>query len=454
LPHAAVTEAADVALGPNGHACKVAVTARPTADSDIRIEIWIPEGAAWNGRFVQLGNGGFAGQVDERDLAALAAAGYATAGTDDGHQTADETDARWALGHPAKVVDYGWRAIKEATAAAKTLIRAYEGGAPKYAYFEGCSDGGREALMEAQRFPTDFDGIIAGAPSGWNGLVRLWTHDIQAVSRRGAYLDTSALQALQTAALAACGGGGPFVADEQNCRFDPASTACSPRQTSGCLTPAQVAAAESIYRGLEGPKGSVALPGQSPSDEADPGGWSLWITGPSPDQIDKALVYRFAQGYWADFVYGDPKLDLRTLNLAAAAKAEGPVAKELLADDPDLSKFRAAGGKLIQYHGWNDPAIPARASIAYYEDVRRAMGGDVSDFYRLYLIPGMLHCGGGPGPGDVAWLDALRAWVEQGEAPEALVATNAGRRDSPAPAPGKQRLCPYPKRPDPGDKCA
>src|SRR5579864_8655490 len=156
LPHATVTEAVEVAAGASGHACKVAVTARPTADSDIRIEVWIPEGAAWNGRFVQLGNGGFAGQIDERDLAGLAAAGYAAAATDDGHQSADETDARWALGHPEKVVDYGWRALKETTEAAKALIRAYQGAAPRYAYFDGCSDGGREALMEAQRFPADF----------------------------------------------------------------------------------------------------------------------------------------------------------------------------------------------------------------------------------------------------------------------------------------------------------
>ncbi len=453
LPHAAVTAAAEAALAGGGHACKVSVTAKPTADSDIRIEVWIPEGAAWNGRYVQIGNGGFAGQIDERALAALAAGGYAAAATDDGHQSADETDARWALGHPEKVVDYGWRAIKETTDAAKALIRAYEGAAPKYAYFDGCSDGGREALMEAERFPIDFNGVIAGAPGAFEGLVRLWTQEIQAVGRSGGYLDASALQTLQSAALAACGGG-RFIADERSCRFDPASVACAPGRARGCLSPAQVAAAQSIYRGVVSESGAVVLPGQSPGDEADAtGGWGLWITGPSPDQIDRAHVYRFAEGYWADMVYGDPKLDIRALDLAAAAKREGPVAQAMLSDDPHLAKFRAAGGKLIQWHGWNDPAIPARASIAYYENVRRTLGGDVSDFYRLYLIPGMLHCGGGPGPGDVSWLDVMRAWVERGEAPEAVVATSHRPGEAPAPASPSQTLCPYPKRAIAGGGC-
>ncbi|HEV2362801.1 MAG TPA: tannase/feruloyl esterase family alpha/beta hydrolase [Caulobacteraceae bacterium] len=447
LPHARVTAATDVALGPDRRACKVSITARPTADSVIGIEVFIPEGSAWNGRFVQLGNGGFAGKIPERALAGLARAGYAAAATDDGHQSAEETDARWALGHPQKVADYGWRAIKVTTDIAKALIRAYEGSPARYAYFAGCSDGGREALIEAQRFPTDFNGVIAGAPGAWKDLVRLWTAEVQAESRPGGWLDAGALQTLQKAALAACGGGA-FITNEAACRFDPATAACAPGQTAGCLTSAQVATAESIYRGYVRPDGSAALPGQSPGAEAQSDGWAVWITGPSPARIDEALIYRFSQGVWGDFVAGEPKLDLRTVDLSAApTKAEARVTAELAADDPDLSKFRAAGGKLIAYHGWNDPAIPARASIAYFEDVRRAMEGDVSAFYRLYLVPGMLHCGGGPGPGEVNWLEVMRAWVEKGQAPEGVVARSA------PPASGSQRLCPYPKTPGAGGKC-
>ncbi len=449
LPHVKVTAASDATAG-QITACRIEATATPTPDSDIRIEVWIPEGAAWNGRYVQLGNGGFAGKISSDELQAMAARGYATAQTDDGHQSADETDASWALGHPEKVADYGWRALKETTETARALIRSLAGAAATHAYFMGCSDGGREALMEAQRFPTDFDGIVAGAPSASPGLVRTWTHDAQALTRPGGYLDAAALQTLEQAALSACGGG-RFIADEGACRFDPASLLCQAGQASGCLTATQVATAEAIYRGLAGADGAVAVPGQSPGAEAERGGWALWLTGPSPDQIDQALLYRFAVGYWRDMVFGDPKLDIRTLDLAAAAKAETGVASQLT-PSTDLGRFRAAGGKLIEYQGWYDPAIPARASIAYFEDVRRTLGGDVGDFYRLYLIPGMLHCGGGPGPSAVAWLEGMRAWVEKGEAPGPLTAAALAAPGGPPPAAPSQPICPYPGEPD-GDRC-
>jgi feruloyl esterase len=448
LPHARVTAAADT-LPANGAAvCKVEVTAKPTADSDVRIEVWVPEGVAWNGRYVQLGNGGFAGQIDERPLAMLAAGGYAVAATDDGHRSAGETDATWALGHPEKVVDYGWRALRETTEAAKALIRALAGAPAKYAYFEGCSDGGREALMEAQRFPNDFDGVIAGAPSASPGLVRMWTQGEQALMRPGGYLDEAALQTLQHAALGACGGGA-YIADPGLCRFDPASTLCKAGHASACLTAAQVATAETIYGGLTGLQGTL-VPGPSPGAEAADYSWGVWMTGPSAAAIDQAVLYQFAAGYWRDIVFGDPKLDIRTLDLAAAARAEAKVSGELT-PGPDLSRFRAAGGKLVEYQGWNDPAIPARASIAYYEDMRRTVGGDADAFYRLYLIPGMLHCGGGPGPSDVAWLDVLRTWVERGEAPGPLTATASSPTGHPAGS-KSQLICPYPGTAD-GDRC-
>ena len=449
LPHASVTRAVDTPLAKGGTACKVEVTATPTADSDIRIQAWIPEGAAWNGRYVQLGNGGFAGQIDEHDLATLAAAGYAVAATDDGHQSTDETDATWARGHPEKIVDYGWRALKETTDTARALIRALQGAPAKYAYFQGCSDGGREALMEAQRFPGDFNGVIAGAPSASPGLIRMWTQGEQALARPGGYLDASALQTLQQAALSACGGGA-YIADPSTCRFDPASTLCKTGQTSGCLSAAQVATAKAIYGGLAGRDG-VVVPGPSPGAEADGFSWSAWMTGPSAAQLDQALLYRFAAGYWRDMVFGDPKLDIRTLDVSTAAKAEALVASELT-PGPDLSRFRAAGGKLIEFQGWNDPAIPARASIAYAENMRRAVGGGAEGFYRLYLVPGMLHCGGGAGPGEVPWLDVLRAWVEIGEAPGLLRAKAVGAPEGRPTVPASQLLCPYPATTD-RDRC-
>ena len=437
LPHATVTAAADTAAG-QITACKIEVTAKPSADSDIRIEVWIPEGAAWNGRYVQFGNGGFAGQIASKRLETVAALGYAVAMTDDGHQTSEGTDARWAVGHPQKVIDFGWRALKETTEAAKALIRAYQGGPAKYAYFQGCSDGGREALMEAQRFPNDFDGLIAGAPAyNFTGLLTLATNDVQALTQPQAFLDADALTVLQKGALAACGGG-EYIADPIACRFEPHDLACPRGQAnSDCLSPGQVAAAETIYAGLTG---KMPYPGYSPGAEADPRAWSAWITGPSPDQVHQALSFKFATGFWGAFVFGKPNYDILSLDLAKASKRAEAAAKIVNSTDPDLGPFRKHGGKLIQYHGWNDPAIPAAGSIVYYEQVRKKMS-DVDAFYRLYLIPGMLHCGGGPGPSNVAWLDLMRAWVEQNQAPEGLVAT--GPATEPA---ASQPLCPYPAK--------
>ena len=449
LPHAKVTAASDETAGPIT-ACKIEVTAAPTPDSDIRIEVWIPDGAAWNGRYLQLGNGGFAGQIPSRSLQAAASAGYAAAGTDDGHE-ATGTDASWAVGHPEKVVDFGWRALKETTDAAKALIRAYQGGPARYAYFTGCSDGGREGLIEAQRFPDDFDGIVAGAPAyDFSGLFTLAAYDEQALAKPGAYLTPASLQALQAGALAACAGGAPYIADQAGCRFDPAEVACPPGQVrADCLAPAQVGAARTIQAGVRAP--GFTYPGNAPGAQAGPEGWEGWITGTSAEHISSALIFQFATAFWAEMVFGDPRVDIRQLDLAKAPAAAAAVSKIVDATDPDLSRFRAHGGKLIQWHGWNDPAIPAAGSIVYYENVRRRMG-DVDDFYRLYLTPGVLHCRGGPGPSVAPWLDALQAWVEQGQAPGPLTATASTRPAGPPPTIASQVLCPYPARPD-GDRC-
>jgi len=449
LPHAAVTSASDAPAG-QLTACKIDVTAKPSTDSNIRIEIWIPEGAAWNGRYVQFGNGGFAGQISSKRLEAAAALGYAVAMTDDGHQSLDGTDARWAVGHPQKVIDFGWRALKETTDTAKALIRVYEGATPKYAYFQGCSDGGREALMEAQRFPDDFDGIVAGAPAyNFSGLLTLAVNDVQALAQTQSFLDADALKTLEAGALATCGGQ-KYITDPAACRFDPAILAC-PRGEwlAGCLTPGEVASAQAIYIGLG--KGKI-YPGNSPGAEAEPGAWVTWITGPAPDQLDQAMIFKFATGFWGGFVFGDANFDIMRLNVDGVRKAVAAVAKTVDATDPDLSRFRKHGGKLIQYHGWNDPAIPAKGSIVYYEDVSAKLH-DVDGFYRLYMIPGMLHCGGGPGPSGVDWLTTLRDWVEKSQAPDGLVATAVAPGQPPAPGGATQRLCPYPKRSADGDRC-
>ncbi|MBL8773093.1 MAG: tannase/feruloyl esterase family alpha/beta hydrolase [Phenylobacterium sp.] len=435
LPHAEVT-AASVETAGGAELCKVSVVSRPTRDSEIGIEVWIPAGAAWNGKFVQLGNGGFAGSINSGYLRRVAQSGYAVAGTDNGHR-AIGTSASWALGHPEKLVDYGWRSLKETTDAAKALIKAQKAGGPRLSYFMGCSDGGREALMEAQRFPADFDGIVAGAPANYMSLLfGNGAAQQQALARPGAYLDKPALELLQARALKDCGGEA-FVRDPAACRFDPGVLQCKAGQAGGCLTAPQVRAAREIYAGRKDPRtGRIALPGISPGAEALTGGWQAWITGPSQDRNWQAAGYQFASNAFKYFAFGDPAFDFLTLDLGAQFdRAKAKMSPIIDSDDPDLAAFKRRGGKLIQYHGWNDPAIPAASSIVYYEDVRRTMG-DVGGFYRMYLVPGMLHCGGGAAPANVDWLATLDAWVVDGRAPGGLTATGAGG--------ATQQLCPYP----------
>ena len=440
LAHAEVTGAVSETSG-SVELCKVSVTSRPTADSDIRIEVWIPVGAAWNGKFVQVGNGGFAGAMPSVNLRRFASQGYAAAGTDNGHQTAVVTEAAWALGHPEKIVDYGWRSLKETTDIARALIRTQKAGGPKQSYFFGCSDGGREALMEAQRYPDDFNGIIAGSPANYmsylfgNGAAQQ-----QGLAKPGAYLDKPQLELLQAAALKDCGGGA-FIRDPAACRFDPGKLQCKPGQDAGeCLTAPQVAAARAIYDGRKDPRtGRIALPGITPGAEAQSGSWQAWITGPSQDRNANAAGYQFASNAFKYFAFQDPTFDILKLDLGAEFdRAKAKMGPAIDSDSPDLAAFKKRGGKLIQYHGWNDPAIPAASSIRYYEEVGRKMG-DTSGFYGLYLVPGMLHCGGGAGPGNVEWLKTLDAWVVDNQAPAALTATTG-----PAGAGASQLLCPYP----------
>jgi hypothetical protein len=436
LPHAEVTSARPVRLA-SGEACQVLVTSRPTKDSDIRIEVMIPVGSAWNGKYAQVGNGGLAGSIPSAQIKARAEAGYASAGTDDGHVGNGRT-ATWALGHPEKIVDFATRSLKETTEAAKALIAVQKGSGPKRSYFVGCSAGGREALMEAQRFPNDFDGIVAGAPANYNTLStggRAYMQ--QMLAKPGAYLDLAALELLQTAALKQCAGGGAFIRDQEACRFDPGVLQCKAGNTSGCLTAPQVAAARALYNGRPGPGGRSMFPGYTTGGEALKGGYQAWNTGLSKPEIVEASGHTISSQFMKYFVYGDPSFDFLKADLGPKYDRDRmKTAAVLDAVNPDLTPFRKNGGKLIQYHGWNDPAIPPAGSPRYANEMRAAMG-DTSGFYRLYMVPGMLHCRGGNGPSEVAWLDILDRWVTAGEAPRRVVA-KAEKGDE------TQLLCPYP----------
>jgi feruloyl esterase len=422
--------------------CRVAGTIRPASDSGIRFEVWMPA-SGWNGKFQGVGNGGFAGSISYGGLAGAIQFGYAAASTDTGHQ-AGGTDARWALGHPEKIADYGWRAIHEMTVQAKAIVKAYYGNAPARSYFSSCSNGGRQALMEAQRFPEDYDGIIAGAPA--NFITRLLplmvTMEKALLAAPGAYIPPAKLAAIQKASLEACdardGVTDGVVENPLACRPDYSGLACSGADADSCLTPPQLAALRTIAGGLVDKKGKLLFPAVSFGGEADPGGWAGWIIGAAPEQ---SASFAFGTQFFKNMVYSDPAWDYRNFDLerdmAAARKKMGPV---LDAVNPDLSRFERRGGKLILYHGWCDAAIPAANTIEYYRSVEKKLGAKrTRGFVRLFLAPGVQHCAGGAGPSSFGQGGprggdpendlnaALERWVEQGVAPERVTASKMDR---------------------------
>jgi hypothetical protein len=461
--------------------CRVQITSTPTSDSSIGIEVWLPDN--WNGKYLQVGNGGFAGTIPYSALGTAIQRGYAAAGTDDGHSDPVGTDASWALGHPQKIIDFGYRALKETTDNAKAVIAAFAGNGPLYSYFAGCSDGGREALMESQRYPDDFDGIVVGDPANvWIPLLTQGTWDMQALLASAAsYIPPSKLPAITNAALAACDGiDGVLdgvIGRPRQCHFKPDVLLCTDGANDSCLTAPQVAAVKKIYAGPHNSEGQTINPGFLPGGEAYsipafPNGWVGWITGPGPDasSITQGLQYQFTTNFFKYMVFNDPNWDLQTLNFDTDVdKALAtPVAGQALGDvlqsvDPNLSIFRAHSGKMIQYHGTVDYAIPPGNSIQYYLTVlsffgiydRTAPKPTVGDFYRLFLVPGMQHCFEGPGantfgqtvPGTDSAHDvikALEAWVEQGKAPDQIIATKYPNDDPTKPALFTRPLCPYP----------
>jgi len=448
--------------------CRVAGIAKPTGDSEIRFELWLPI-SGWNGKYEQVGNGGFAGAIPLGAMAVPLLRGYATAGTDDGHVAA--TDGLWALGHPEKLIDFGYRAVHETSVQAKAITRAFYGRDLARSYFVGCSDGGREALMEAQRFPGDFVGIVAGAPANnWTHLLvgAIWTEQAL-LNDPASYVPPSKLPVLQNAAVAACdaldGVKDGVIADPRRCHFDPVVVQCHGADGPDCLTEPQVAAVRKIYGGPRNPRtGAQIFPGYSPGTEALPANWRVWISGNGPGQ--PTLQAFFGNTFYAYMVFDNPKWDFRTFNFDSDVKtADDKTAGILNSTDPDLAKFKALGGKLIQYHGWGDAAIPPQNSIDYFETVQSVMGktarqrdlGATQDFYRLFMVPGMSHCAGGVGatsfgnvppglhdPGhDV--VSALEQWVEKGVAPNQIIATGFVGGDSAKGVETTRPLCPYPE---------
>jgi len=440
--------------------CHVVAVAKPTADSDIKIEIWLPS-SGWNGKLQGIGNGGFAGLIDEMQLGVALKHGYAATATDTGH-TGSPIDAAWALGHPEKVIDFGNRGVHEMTRVAKAVVKAYYAKAPRRSFFAGCSDGGREALMEAQRYPEDYDGILAGAPANnWTPLLTTAAYDTQALTMDAAsFIPPAKIATIADAVNKACDGldgvRDGILNDPRQCQFDPATIQCKGEDSDKCLTAAQVVTLKKLYAGTPDSSGQVVFPGYLPGAEEGQGGWGLWITGPAPG---KSLMAAFANGFFSAFVYEKSDWDLKTFGVDAGLKAATEkTAQALNATDLDLKAFQARGGKLILYHGWNDPAISAMNTVNYYESlIQRMRQKEVDSFARLYMVPGMQHCGDGPGPnsfgqvGELKFDDpthsvdaALERWVEKGEAPGKIIASKAASKGA-----EKEKmtrpLCPYPQ---------
>jgi tannase/feruloyl esterase len=403
--------------------CEVAATLRPTADSDIKIEVWLPAARWWNGKYQAIGNGGWSGDINNYFLAAALRRGYATSGTDTGHQ-GSSSSASFALGHPEKLIDYAWRSEHEMTVKAKAIIAAFYGNAPKLSYWNGCSAGGKQGMKEAQRFPDDFDGIIAGAPAlDWVARATLSMWVAQAVDKD--YIPAPKFQVIHEAALAACdaadGLKDDVIEDPTRCTFDPKSIECKGADAFTCLTPSEVIAARKIYAG----PGKGIAPGLERGSES---GWGTFA-GMEP--------FGIGLDYFKYVVFGNPDWDFHTLNFDSdIVRARKLDADRINATDPNLSAFRKHGGKLIQYHGWSDPQIPPASSVAYYQSVLKTMGATVPDFYRLFMIPGMAHCGGGDGANTFDMVDAIEQWVEHKNPPTRILAS---RKDRTRP------LCPFPQ---------
>ncbi len=415
--------------------CRVMATLTPSSDSDIKVEVWLPA-SGWNNDFQAIGNGGWNGTMGYGPLADAVKHGFAAAGTDTGHAGGS---ASFALGHPEKLTDFAYRAVHEMTVASKAIIQNFYGSAPRYSYWNGCSTGGRQGLKEAQKFPADFDGIVAGAPANYQTHLHVWSIWVaqQMNKTPDSFLPPAKLAVLHKAVLAACdaqdGVKDGLLNEPTKCHFDPKSIECKGEDLPNCLLPAQVAAVQAIYAGPKNPRtGKEVFPTYEPGSEL---GWSI-LGGKQAASV--------ASDSFAYIVYKNPQWDWKTMNLDSdVALLDKTENGSIDAMDPNMKPFFAHKGKLLMYHGWSDQLIAPMNSINYYSSVVKNLGGEkkASDDVRLFMVPGMGHCGGGEGPNDFDKMKAIQDWVEQGKAPEQMIASHSdkGAVDRTRP------LCPYPQ---------
>lgn len=440
--------------------CRVVGVAKPTADSNINFEVWLPT-STWNKKYLSSTEGGLHGSISYGDMRNSVLRGYATASTDTGHSAAD---ANWMINHPERVIDAGYRGKHLQTVAAKATIKAFYGQAPEKSYMAGCSGGGRQSLMELQRYPDDYDGYVIGAPANnWTGQSTYWALMNQAFNDPASKIPDAKIPAIKAATLAQCdaidGVTDGIISDPRVCNFNADVLACPAGQdTNQCLTAPQLTALKKVLQGPRDSSGRQLFPPNQVGAETDNNNWSFFITS---DAGPRNFLGRQVFG----MLYNVPPANYDVMSFDFDTDPKLLVAQLggiLDATNPDLRVQKSKGIKVLHYHGWQDAALSPPESINYYEKVIASMGGlaQTQDFYKLYMVPGMVHCSGGPGPNHFGQphvsnvpaatarediIKALEEWVEKGQAPDTIIATKHTNDDPTRPALLRRPLCPYPK---------
>jgi feruloyl esterase len=447
--------------------CRVVARAQPSPQSNIVIEIWLPVGDAWNGKILGTGNGGFAGNIRFAALAGGLRRGYAVANTDMGTYPAATANLGYEAGNgrPEAVKDWGYRATHEMALLTRKMVERFYGRAARHAYFAGCSTGGHQGLTEAQRYPDDYDAIIAGAPgNNRTHLHAMFTWLALTFRAPGAAMGPQAFSLWTSALQKACAGrdggapGDGYFTDPTQCTLQPGALRCKPGNAAGtCLTEGQITALDRLYGGTRNPRtGGLIYP---PEMRGIEGLLALWFANP-------AASARPVPSDLSRWVFG-PEWDAASFDFDKdMAREDDALGRDVNALDPDLSRFVARGGKLILFHGWADPVVSPVDTVSYFDRLY-ATGAKKPSFARLFMVPGMSHCSGGPGadmfgqgaeypvrPDDADMLTLLDRWVERGVAPDTVVAVKLQNADPmtgiaapDAPIAASRPLCAYPNVP-------
>jgi len=423
LPDVKITEAVTVTTGSSY--CKVL----GVIGKEINFEILLP--FEWNGIYVMGGGGGFVGTIQNAARSSVEK-GYATSGTDTGHNGKKYPGASWALNDMERQLNFGHLAVHRTAEVSKSIIASYYGDYPKYSYFMGCSRGGGQAMMEAQRYPDDFDGIVAAAPAfNWTAIASEAVQNTRAafpVSLSEPLFLPDHIRLLQNAVLKQCdmidGLQDSIINDPSACIFNFAALPICIDDTPGkdCFTTKQVDALKKIYGGIYARNG-VSYPGFPFGGEGEAGGWTSWITGNGAGKLSGG--YPSSHAYFGIeifkyLIFQDPGWDYTGYDFSGYEKELRYASSYLDATSTDYSAFKNRKGKLIFWHGWNDPALSALATIDHFNAIRNK-DPETNNYMRLYLLPGVLHCGGGKGPSEADWLSLIREWVEKGIAPDKII---------------------------------